>query len=154
MDYSNLLIAILTLLIGGGGGTFITWRWLAKRSKAEAEQAEASAAKELQDIYQQLIEDIKTDRNEQKSYIQELKEDRRHLREERNIQNKRQEEMEEKIRSLQSTVARNGRMVEGMRPFMCGKTNCQDRISVSLSEDGQVSKPKKRGDNYNKNENE
>lgn len=152
MDYSNLLSTIVTFLIGGGGGTFITWRWLAKRTKAEAEEAEASAAKELQDIYQQLIADVKTDRDEQKSYIQELKEDRRHLREERNAQAKRQDEMEEKIRSLQQTVARNGRMVEGMRPFMCGKTNCQDRQSVSLSEEGQLRKPKKRGDNYDKEE--
>lgn len=142
MDYSNLLIAILTLLIGGGGGTFFTWRWLAKRSKAEAEQAEASAAKELQDIYQQLIADVKTDRDEQKSYIQELKEDRRHLREERNAQAKRQDEMEEKIRSLQQTVARNGRMVEAMRPFLCGRTECRNRQSISITESGDVRQPK------------
>ena len=70
----DTLISVASLLIGGGGGAFFTWRWQRKKAKAEAVTAEADAAKELQDVYQQLINDIKTDRDEQKAYINELKE--------------------------------------------------------------------------------
>ena len=129
----DTIIAILGLFIGGGSGAFFTWRYQRKKAKAEAVTAEADAAKELQDVYQQLVQDIKTDRDEQKAYIQELKEDRSHLRKDRDDLRKRQDELEQQVRSLQKDVARNGRMVECMRPFLCGKSVCKDRMPVSIS---------------------
>lgn len=141
----DTLIALAGLLLGGGGGAFFTWRFQRQKAKAEAKEAEAqaagadaTAAKELQDVYQQLITDIKTDRDEQKAYIQELKEDRRHLREDRDDLRKRQDELEEQVRGLQRDVARNGRMVECMRPFLCGRQGCPDRVPVTISDDGEV----------------
>jgi DNA repair exonuclease SbcCD ATPase subunit len=84
MEFSfDTIINILSLIGGGGLGVFFTWRYSRRKAEAEAETAEASAAKEVQDVYQQLIQDIKTDRDEQKAYISELKEDRRHLRQDR-----------------------------------------------------------------------
>lgn len=142
----DTLISIATLFIGGGGGAFFTWRWQRAKAKAEAKEAEAqaesaevSAAKEMQDVYQQLITDIKTDRDEQKAYIKELKEDRRHLREDRDDLRRRQDTLEETVRSLQDDVARNGRMVKCMRPFLCGRQGCPDRMSVTISVEGEVS---------------
>lgn len=129
------LIAIITLLLGGGGGAFFTWRWQSKKAKAEAMTAETMAVKELQDIYQQLIEDIKNDRNEQKQYITELKSDRQHLRADRDDLRKRQDELEENIRNLKRDVARNGRMVECLRPFLCGRENCSNRVAVNISQE-------------------
>lgn len=129
----DTIIAILGLFIGGGSGAFFTWRYQRKKAKAEAVTAEADAAKELQDVYQQLITDIKTDRDEQKAYINELKEDRNHLRKDRDDLRKRQDELEQQVRSLQKDVARNGRMVECMRPFLCGKSGCKDRVPVNIS---------------------
>jgi len=134
-------MGIAGLLLGGGCGGFFTWRWQRKKAKAEANTAEADAAKELQDVYQQLIADIKTDRNEQKAYIQELKEDRRHLREDRDDLRKRQDVLEEQVRGLQREVARNGRIVECMRPFLCGRENCAIRMPVSISSTGEIEKP-------------
>ena len=131
----DTIIAILGLFIGGGSGAFFTWRYQRKKAKAEAVTAEADAAKELQDVYQQLITDIKTDRDEQKAYINELKEDRNHLRKDRDDLRKRQDELEQQVRSLQKDVARNGRMVECMRPFLCGKSGCKDRMLVNISND-------------------
>ena len=58
--------------IGGGGGAFFTWRWQRKRAKAEAKTAEADAAKELQDVYQQLIADVKAEMPETKELIDKL----------------------------------------------------------------------------------
>ena len=135
------IIGIAGLLLGGGCGGFFTWRWQRKKAKAEANTAEADAAKELQDVYQQLIADIKTDRDEQKAYIQELKEDRRHLREDRDDLRKRQDVLEEQVRGLQREVARNGRIVECMRPFLCGRENCAIRVPVSISTTGEIEKP-------------
>lgn len=141
----DTIISIASLLVGGGGGAFFTWRWQRARAKAEAKGAEADAAKELQDVYQQLITDIKTDRDEQKAYINELKDDRRHLRQDRDDLRKRQDEQEEQIRTLQRDVARNGRMVECMRPFLCGKApECKDCVPVAITSEGEVTKTRKR----------
>ena len=137
------IIGILGLLLGGGCGGFFTWRWQKRKARAEAKTAEADAAKELQDVYQQLINDIKTDRDEQKAYIQELKEDRRHLREDRNELRKRQDELEEQVRGLQREVARNGRIVECMRPFLCGREGCAIRVPVTISPQGEIEKTKR-----------
>ena len=137
------IIGILGLLLGGGCGGFFTWRWQKRKARAEAKTAEADAAKELQDVYQQLINDIKTDRDEQKAYIQELKEDRRHLRDDRNELRKRQDELEEQVRGLQREVARNGRIVECMRPFLCGREGCAIRVPVTISPQGEIEKTKR-----------
>jgi hypothetical protein len=134
----DTIIALLGLFIGGGGGAFFTWRWQRKKAMAEAKTAEADAAKELQDVYQQLITDIKTDRDEQKAYISELKEDRAHLRKDRDELRKRQDELEESVRNLQREVARNSRIVEFMRPLLCGREGCAIRVPVTVSEAGVV----------------
>lgn len=123
-------IAIIGLLLGGGGiGTFFTWKYTRKKEKAEADTA-------VQDVYQQLIADIKTDRDEQKAYISELKEDRRHLREERDELRNRQDKLEDDIFQLKRQVARNGRMVECLRPLVCGRRGCPDRLPAEILEEG------------------
>ena len=59
----DTLVNIASLLLGGGGGAFFVWRWQRKKAKAEAESAEIDAAKELQDMYQQMLADAKTVRH-------------------------------------------------------------------------------------------
>ena len=134
----DTLISIATLLVGGGGGAFFTWRYQRQKAKAEAMDSEATATEKVQDVYQQLITDVKADRDEQKAYIAELKEDRRHLREDRDELRKRQDELEEQVRGLQREVARNGRQLECLRPFLCGRRNCPDRAPVTISDEGVV----------------
>ena len=46
--------------------------------------------------------------------------------------------MEEQIIQLKRDVARNSRMVEGLRPFMCGLLGCKRRKPVTISADGTV----------------
>ena len=170
MEYLDSFIRLIELLCAGGLVFILTLRWQrrkamaeakkaeaeAKSADAEANSAEASAAKELQDVYQQLINDIKTDREEQKAYINELKDDRQHLRKENSDLRERQEQTDETVRQLQRDVARNGRLVESMRPFLCGNTGCQVRQLISIAESGDVRQTKNRskkdeGD-YNKKE--
>ena len=133
------IVSIIGLLAGGGGaGWWLTWRYTRRKEQAEAVGAEATAAKELQDVYQQLINDIKTDRDEQKAYIQELKEDRRHLREDRDDLRKRQDELEEQVRLLRRDVSRNNRIVAELRPYLCGREGCAIRVPVTISAAGEI----------------
>ena len=161
MDISiESIISIAGLLFGGGGiGVLITWRYQKKKAKAEAKQAEAEAErakfeamqanaqlrKEIQDSYQQLTADLKANletqqqyNEEQKQYIKELKEDRRHLREERDDLRKRQDKIDGAVRDLQAKVARYGRILECMRPFLCGRDGCAIRVPVTISPSGEI----------------
>ena len=47
---------------------------------------------------------------------------------------KRQDKTDETVRDLQMQVARNGRMVEMMRPFQCYDLKCKKRMRVPTSE--------------------
>ena len=153
------IVTLLGILLGGGGGAFFTWRYQRKKAKSEAKAAEAEAekakfeamqanatlTKEIQDSYQRLTEDLKANldtqqeyNEEQKQYIKELKEDRHHLREDRDELRKRQDELEEKVRGLQREVARNGRQLECLRPFLCGRQGCRNRVPVTISDEGVV----------------
>lgn len=146
------MINILSLLLGGGGGAFFVWRYQRKRAKAEAQQAEASAAKELQDMYQQMIQDAKADREDRRAQNEELRHERDHYKEERNSL---REKMEKLTRSfldwrveadndrskMKMDIAKLGRKVEMMRPFMCGDLKCKKRQLVTLWE-SEGSRPK------------
>lgn len=131
----EIIASVIGLLLGGGGlGGIITWKYARMKERGEARQAENQATKELQDIYQQLIADIKTDRDEQKSYINELKSDRNNLRHDRDELRERQEKMEAEVAGLKRDVARHGRLVDSMRPLLCGCMDCKDRLPVNLSD--------------------
>lgn len=129
------IITLLTLLLSGGGiGGFFTWKYIRRVKAAEAMTAETAAAKEVQDVYQQLLEDIKTDRNEQKQYIAELKDDRNHLRRDRDELRKRQDDIEENMRKLQRQVTENVSLLHQLRPFLCGREDCAIRVPVAALE--------------------
>lgn len=157
----DTIISILSLLIGGGGGAFFTWKYQRKKAKAEAKQAEAEAEKtkyeamqanaqlikDIQSSYQQLASDLKANLDtqqeynaEQKQYISELKQDRQHLREERDEMRGRQDKLEQTVRDLQFEVARNSRLVAFMRPFLCGREGCAIRVPVTIPQEGSAEK--------------
>ncbi len=155
------IVTLLGILLGGGGGAFFTWRYQRKKAKSEAKAAEAEAekakfeamqanatlTKEIQESYQRLTEDLKANldtqqeyNEEQKQYIKELKEDRRHLREERDDLRKRQDKTDEDVRDLQKKVDRYGRILDCMRPFLCGRDGCAIRVPVAISPQGEIEK--------------
>lgn len=142
------IVTLITLLMGGGGiGAILTWRYQRKKAKSEAKEAEAisekakfeavqasiAATKEMQESYQRIIADMNSDRDEQREYIAEIKEDRRHLRAERDELLSRVEKVEKGQLDLRLEVARYGRTVECMRPFLCGREKCPNRTPVSIS---------------------
>ena len=122
------IISIVGLLAGGTGiGGFFVWKYTKRKAQAEAKQAEAEAAKaeseaanDKLDYYQKIIDGVARDLD---YYKQERDEDRMTIK-----------RYDERINHLERAVARNGRMVEAMRPFLCGDMKCQRRILVAKLE--------------------
>ena len=130
----DTLISLAGLFIGGGGGAFFTWRWMRRKAKAEAQTEEVNMAKEVQDTYQQMLKDKDVEVQDKNRIIKELREDRDHYRQMVSEMVKRQDNTDETVRDLQMQVARNGRMVEAMRPFQCYDLKCKKRMRVPTSE--------------------
>lgn len=136
------IISFIGLFVGGGAGAWFTWRYQKRKAKAEAESAEVDAAKNLQDMYQQMLADAKTDREDRKAQIEELRHERDHYKKDRNELRERIDETDAKIRDLQREVARNGRQIEMMRPFICTDLSCKLRKRGVISEEGEVKRAK------------
>jgi chromosome segregation ATPase len=128
------IISIVGLLAGGTGiGGFFVWKYTKRKAQAEAKQAEAEAAKaeseaanDKLDYYQKIIDGVARDRD---YYKQERDEYRMTIK-----------RYDERINHLERAVARNGRMVEAMRPFLCGDMKCQRRILVAKLEGVEIEK--------------
>lgn len=130
----DTIISLAGLFIGGGGGAFFTWRWMRRKAKAEAQTEEVNMAKEVQDTYQRMLKDKDVEVQDKNRIIKELREDRDHYRQMVSEMVKRQDKTDETVRDLQMQVARNGRMVEMMRPFQCYDLKCKKRMRVPTSE--------------------
>ena len=89
-------------------------------------------AKEVQDIYQQALKDKDDEVQDKNRIISELREDRDHYRAINNELRQRQDKTDEVVRQLQHDVARNGRMVQSMRPFLCGDLVCKKRQLITM----------------------
>ena len=142
----DIIVSVLTAIGGWEAIRFLINRKTEKRkSEAEAGTAESAATKEVQDVYQQLISDVKSDREEQRAYINELTESRKHLREECEDLRQRIDDTEKLVRELQQQVAENARKVDSLRPFLCRILNCPRRESMDIPEDRprRTAKPKK-----------
>ena len=138
MEWLQSIPDIVSLLFGGSLISLITWKFArmkaaaeakeaeakAKQAEAEAKKAEAEAMKEKQDYYQQMADDLAKDRD----YYKQERDEYRHTI----------KSYDERIDSLERAVARNGRMVEAMRPFMCADLACKLRKRVVVSAEGEV----------------
>ena len=158
------IIGILSLLFGGGalGGIF-TWRWQRAKARAEAQQAEVEVkekeaeaksaeidmAQKVQDTYQQMLEDKQKEVDDNHRLIAELREDRDHYKqgyvEFRDQLDKLQKEFrdfrnetEEQRTQMKRDIARNGRQLECLRPFLCGREDCALRVPVTISQVGDI----------------
>ena len=164
------IISLIGLFIGGGGGCFFTWRWMSRKAKAEADQAAAEAkekeaqakaaeiemAQKVQDTYQEMLEDKNKEVEDNHRLIAELREDRDHYKKDRNELREQldklikdfydfKRETEDERQKMKSDIARNTRIAESSRPFMCGLApDCSKCVPVIISDEGTV-KPGKKG---------
>ena len=132
------IISLIGLFLGGGGGAFFTWRYMRRKAKAEAQQAEVDAAKDKQEYYQRIIEDVAKDRDYYKQERDEVRE--RMDKMAHSFMDWRLEADKDRM-DMKMEIARLGRKVEMMAPFMCGDLQCKLRKRVVLSEDGVSKKP-------------
>ena len=132
--FVNVIVPFATLLLGGSLGWIFHINAEKKKAEGEASQTNAEAAKSWQDVYQQTVDDLQ-------KYCNDIRTDRDHLRTDRNELRKENDEMrkkwkllEDEIQELRQQVARNQRMVESMRPFLCGKVGCLERMTIELNQ--------------------
>lgn len=145
MDTSGLL-ELISLATGSGMvgsliGGICTIRYTRMQARGAARNAENEATKSVQDVYQEMVEDVRADRADMKKYISELKEDRAHIRKDRDELRQQLDEksnqfnrMQDEIQEVKKKVAINERRVEIMSPFICGRTSCLERIRTSIQE--------------------
>lgn len=157
------IISLIGLFVGGSGGCFFTWRWMNRRARAEAKEKEAEAksaevdmAQKVQDTYQQMLEDKQKEVDDNHRLISELRDDRDHYKKDRNELREQldklikdfydfKRETEDERQKMKSDIARNTRIAESSRPFMCGLApDCAKCVPVIISDEGTV-KPGKKG---------
>ena len=138
MEWFDSITNILSLLFGGSLISIVTWKFArkkaeadakkaeaeAKQAEAEAKQKEAEAAQEKQEYYHRMVEDIAKDRDYYKG--------------ERDEYRKTLKVYDERFDLLERNQARQGRMIEAMRPFMCADLACKLRQRVVVSDEGVV----------------
>ena len=137
----DTLISIAGLLLGGGGGAFFTWRYMRRKAKAEALTAEVEAAKDKQEYYRGIIDDVAKDRDYYKQKRDEVREQMDKFS--RSVMDWRMEADKDRM-DMKMEIARLGRKVEVMAPSMCGDLQCKLRKRVVLSDDGTVKPTKKK----------
>lgn len=135
------IISLIGLFLGGGGGAFFTWRYMRRKAKAEAQQAEVETAKDKQEYYQRIIEDVAKDRDYYKQERDEVRE--RMDKMAHSFMDWRLEADKDRM-DMKLEIARLGRRVEVMAPFMCGDLQCKLRKRVVLSEDGEPKKSRQK----------
>ena len=160
------IISLIGILTGGGVGSFFTWRYFRRKAKADAESAEAEAEqkeaeaekarieanRQFQEMYKTMFNDIKENYDEKQSIIDELRHDRDHYKSEAQEYRGQIEKLtkqfldyklenERNMIEMKRDIARNGRMVEAMRPFMCGLAKeCRKFVPVTISATGELEK--------------
>ena len=146
----DTLISIAGLFIGGGGGAFFMWRWQRRKAKAEAQTEEVNMAQRVQDTYQEMLEDKHKEVEDNRRLIAELREDRDHykkgyveMRDElekltKDFYTFKRETMNEREK-MKKDIAKNTRIAESSRPFMCGLApECPKCVPVIISDEGTV----------------
>lgn len=165
------IISLIGLFIGGTGITgFFFWRQHKRKEEAEARASEAEAklkeveakaaevdmAMKVQDTYQQILDDKQKEVEDNHRLINELREDRDHykqgymeMRDEVEKLSKDfyefKRDTEAERQKMKRDIARNTRIAESSRPFMCGLApDCAKCVPVIISDEGTV-KPGKKG---------
>lgn len=108
-DFRSIMNELWTILItavtSGGLGWVFTARWTRK-------QAQADAMRSVQEVYQEMIDDLRKDRQSLKMKVEEL---------------------ERQVAVLESEVRKNALALNAMKPFVCYVENCPNRKKVADS---------------------
>ena len=98
----TIITAIITALCTGG----LTWLFTLRYTRKQA------------DADQELIEDMKNDRKELKQRIDDVESQYR--------------ELQQKCNEMEKDIRQNARVMDIMKPFLCGVKNCLNRKSITF----------------------
>lgn len=119
----EVLIIIVTSLASGG----LVWVFTLKYTR---QQAKADAMKSMQDIYQELIADLKSELTETSAENKQLKEQITLLLTEQESERVERRHMLEKLGSVETKAAANSKNISKLLPMACGRTDCNKRIGI------------------------
>lgn len=139
------IISLVGLFVGGGGGAFFMWRWQRKKAKAEAEGAEIDAAKEMQGLYKQMLNDANEYLEDARSKVDGLRQERDHYKADRDELREKVDKLTkmfyelktdgEKERSqLRVSISTLQSQLKGIVGMTCSVQDCKLRQVISFSD--------------------
>ena len=136
MDVFSIINTLVTAFLGGGW--FLHWRASRRKAEGEAKQTEAQANKEAQEYYNTTLADVNRTLMEVRAERDNYKDERNELQRENKEMRNKYIEIEEKMTSMdlnyKRDLARLGRRIDVLSPFLCGVAGCVHRKKVNLSE--------------------
>lgn len=131
VEILNWILGVLTLI--AGGGWFVNWR-------AHRRQEDAKAIQSEQDVYQEMLTDLKEHNEVLRRFNKEVSDECEQLRKRVADNETKLREQDDKIREQEKKLAAQenkietlGHRLELVTEMMCGKSNCQQRTRVFLS---------------------
>lgn len=124
----EVIMIIVSSLVSGG----LTWLFTIRFTR---QQAKADAMKSMQDIYQELIADLKNELSELTVENKQLKEQNTQLLKDQNSELlERHSRMLEKLGTVESMALSNSKNIAKMLPMVCGRTDCNKRIGMDVND--------------------
>ena len=136
MEVYSIINTIITAILGGGW--FLHWRAGKRKAEGEAKQTEAQANKEAQEYYNSTLADVNRTLAEVRAERDSYKDERNELRKENQEMRSKYIEIEDKMTEIDLTyrrdLARLGRRIDVLSPFLCGLAGCTNRQKVNLTD--------------------
>lgn len=137
MEIYGIINTVITLILGGGW--FIDRRALKRKANGEAKQAEAQANKEAQEYYNTTLADVNRTLNEVRAERDQYKSERDDERRENEEMRKKYIELDNRMNQMdinyRRDMAKLGRKIGVLSPFLCGVAGCIHRKKVNMIED-------------------
>lgn len=130
----SIINTLVTIFLGGGW--FLHWRASRRKAEGEAMQTEAQANKEAQEYYNTTLADVNRTLNEVRQERDNYKVERNELQNENHDMRAKYIAIEEKLTKLdlenQRKIARLGRQISVLSPFLCGTVGCINRQKANI----------------------
>ena len=148
------IISLIGLFVGGGGGAFFMWKWQKKKAKAEAESAEIDAAKEMQGLYKQMLNDANEYLEDARQKVDGLRQERDHYKQDRDELRGKVDNLVKMFYELKTTsekersqlrvdIATLQSQLRGMVAMTCSVQDCKMRQIILFDLDKKKQRPKK-----------
>lgn len=130
----SIINTLVTIFLGGGW--FLHWRASRRKAEGEAMQTEAQANKEAQEYYNTTLADVNRTLNEVRQERDHYKNERDELQNENHEMRSKYIAIEEKLTNIdlanKREIARLGRRISVLSPFLCGTIGCMNRQKANI----------------------